>query len=353
MPDASTSQLQVREKGPEAKRTALRTEKSAVINLLSSDEEADTTMSKDKGKQPEARVLTETGPPQGIDSIGMHRFIDGILMDFFEEFFVIGVRLEVQAQPRLQGPEGSRNTDTSTSSSKTDSRPPDPQNRVVNEEVVIVEPYQPRTKGGLAEGTLTAGVSDALRHYRDRGRSFQSNTPEVSSAQSTVIPDISRAVSISSEVHSEVDLVIPSRSISVSSIRSSEDREEDSEPGVYVFELPGVEATFKLRIDDARKRPWQQLHPRVQRPEEDEDNLIFNFGKLKEVLNSTSQPSSDAKIRRPRKVQAKQLNSSNKAPGQRTFIFDAEPWLREEYGRDLQGRLLRPSTIVRSGGHAT
>lgn len=269
----------------------------------------------------------------------------------FEEINVTGARLAVQAQPGLQSPEGSCNAETSTSSNKTDSRP-DPQNRVVNEEVVIVEPYQPRGKGGLVEGTLTAGVFDGLSHYRDRGRSFQSNTPEVSSAKYTVIPDISRAVSLSSEVHTEVDLVIPSRSISVSSIRSeSEDGGEDPEPGVYVFELPGVKAAFKLRIDDAGKRPRQQVHTRDQRPEEDEDNLIFNFGKLKEVLNSTSPPSS--KIRRPRKVLAKQLNNSNKAPGQRKFIFDAEPWLREEYGRDLQGRLLRPSTIVRSRGHAT
>lgn len=271
----------------------------------------------------------------------------------FEETNVTGARMAVQAQPGVQSSEsgGSRiAAETSTSTNKTDSRP-SPQNR--GEEVVVVQPYQARVKGGLlvAEETLTAGVSDALSHYRDRGRSFQSNTPEVSSAQSTVIPDISRAVSRSSEAETEVDLAIPSRSISVSSIRSSEGREEHSEPGVYVFELPGVKAAFKLRIDDAGKRPRQQVHTRDQRPEEDEDNLIFNFGKLKEVLNSTSPPSS--KIRRPRKVLAKQLNNSNKAPGQRKFIFDAEPWLREEYGRDLQGRLLRPSTIVRSRGHAT
>lgn len=82
--DASTSLLPLREKEPEMKKTALRTANSAVVNLLASDEEADTTiMSKDKGKQPEARVPTDTGRPQGIDSIGMHIFIDGILMDYF------------------------------------------------------------------------------------------------------------------------------------------------------------------------------------------------------------------------------------------------------------------------------
>lgn len=269
----------------------------------------------------------------------------------FEEINVTGARLAVQAQPGLQSPEGSCNAETSTSSNKTDSRP-DPQNRVVNEEVVIVEPYQPRGKGGLVEGTLTAGVFDGLSHYRDRGRSFQSNTPEVSSAKYTVIPDISRAVSLSSEVHTEVDLVIPSRSISVSSIRSSEDGGEDPEPGVYVFELPGVKGTFKLRVDDAGKRPRQQAHTPDPRPEGDDDNLIFNFGKLKEALSSTARASPNAKIRRPRKVQARQLNKSNKAIGQRTFIFDAEPWLKEECGRDLQGRILRPST-VRNSVHAT
>lgn len=269
----------------------------------------------------------------------------------FEEINVTGARLAVQAQPGLQSPEGSCNAETSTSSNKTDSRP-DPQNRVVNEEVVIVEPYQPRGKGGLVEGTLTAGVFDGLSHYRDRGRSFQSNTPEVSSAKYTVIPDISRAVSLSSEVHTEVDLVIPSRSISVSSIRSSEDGGEDPEPGVYVFELPGVKGTFKLRVDDAGKRPRQQAHTPDPRPEGNDDNLIFNFGKLKEALSSTARASPNAKIRRPRKVQARQLNKSNKAIGQRTFIFDAEPWLKEEYGRDLQGRILRPST-VRNSVHAT
>lgn len=272
----------------------------------------------------------------------------------FEETNVTGARMAVQAQPGVQSSEsgGSRiAAETSTSTNKTDSRP-SPQNR--GEEVVVVQPYQARVKGGLlvAEETLTAGVSDALSHYRDRGRSFQSNTPEVSSAKYTVIPDISRAVSLSSEVHTEVDLVIPSRSISVSSIRSSEDGGEDPEPGVYVFELPGVKGTFKLRIDDAGKRPRQQAHTPDPRPEVDDDNLIFNFGKLKDALSSTAGASPDAKIRRPRKVQAKQLNKSNKAIGQRTFIFDAEPWLREEYGRDLQGRILRPST-VRNSVHAT
>ena len=189
------------------------------------------------------------------------------------------------------------------------------------EEIILVEPYT----SGSRPTKSAAGTSQSLA-YRERQASFQS---DALSRQFSALSVPSRSVSRLPEERGDTETATgpPSRAASPPESPTNEDP-----PGLYTFNIPGRRSPFRLNLEADKVRTKVIVMGQQQRQRKaDESNLIFKFGKFREILNEL--PVEESRPRRPRKVQAKKLDYFSKTPGQKTFSFNAETWLKERTER--------------------
>ena len=182
---------------------------------------------------------------------------------------------------------------------------------------------QHQTQSSSYDGGIVSNSTLYKREIRTPFTETSFSFGQTQASREMTTPSKSRAVSLASPVGIEPQ------------IQTSEARMSSGVPDISFASAKSASAEMTIVMND----PYQM--EALSETLQEADDLIFNYGRFKEQPPFLEATSAVDQQRRPRKSRAEKLDPSNRSPSQRTYVFDAEPWMLEEFGERIIQRFRR------------